>query len=503
MSKKLTERYLRKLYSRLLGFAKLSFRMGSIYCANRFLMASSYLAYTFYLKYHDDVAEDLVANIAQKIKKRCQYNITQDKYRCVFLDSSAVFNGGLTIQYMRAIHDAGWNVLYVTGHNMESDSQKDLRKIIASNKKAEIVSVPYKLKGVRWLQYLYDIIVDYQPTNIFLHVSPFAPAYVEVCNALPKKITKFWINYTDHSFFLGSECADYSIEMRNRGCSISHKWRNIDMSRQMLLPFYPNMLDEKFLGLPEACKGRKIVFSGGNYWKVMNEEETYFKICKKILDANPDTIIVYAGIGEVKPVKKMLEKYGIQSRFLLIGWRKDLSALFNKCDVYLSTYPAFGGLMSVYAALKAKPILAYAREEDVNKVESIVCQFSNYTISHNNINDLVAESVHLLTDSNYNKSVGFKIQKCTITKQWFDNTFKEIVDKKCNGELDIVIDEQVRIVQDEINDTIVYHEKSGVWKKSIASFLGLLSIFAGPSFVPGGIKTRVMNFIKIVRTYYD
>ena len=45
-----------------------------------------------------------------------------------------------------------------------------------------------------------------------------------------------------------------------------------------------------------------------------------------------------------------------------IGRRKRMAAIdavFENCDIYLGTYPICGGLMSQYAAMHAKPILAY------------------------------------------------------------------------------------------------------------------------------------------------
>lgn len=485
---KLTEHYLRQKYARMIKCASLAEAIGLIEVANRFLLAASHLSYSFCLQYKDEVADSLVTRISDRIKRRKDLLPTDSKNKCVFFDAAAVFNGGLTNQYMEAIREAGWEVLYLTSQNMESPTRQDLKELILKNKKARIVTVPQNYRGVKRLQFMYDTIVSYGSNNVFIHIPPFSPTFIEVCAALPESINRFLINYTDSSFILGIGNADYILEMSLPGSSISRIWRHVPENRQLFLPFYPYFNEHSYQGLPACCEGKKIILSGGNYWKVMDKDETYFKICKGILDENLDAVIVYPGMGNEKPLRDLLEKYEMTDRFVLLGWRKDIAELFEHCDVHLATYPLFGGLMVLYAALKKKPILNYSPEGRLYGPEQIVCQLDSWKFSKDSIDAVVRESKHLLSDEAYRKEEGEKLYNCCVTREWFNEHFVETIKTKNNCGPAIVIDESIDLSVTKTNDCITYHSESGIWKKRLFSYLGPLCLFVAPELTSDYVK---------------
>lgn len=494
---KLTEDSLRNLYAKIISHAEKSERKGNIDNANRYLTAASNLSYIFFLSYRDEKADNLLRRISQRITPIENYKKSSNTFRCVFLDSSSVFNGGLTIQYMRAIETAGWDVLYLSSQNMDSARERDLREIISSNSKVKFASIPHSLKGMNRLQYMYDTIVNFNPAHVFIHMSPFAPYFAEVCYALPKEITKYLIDYTDHSFLLGADCADYSFEFREKGVSIARSYRGYKDDQILLLPYYPNMFSSEYVGLPEECNGKKIIFSGGNYWKIMNEDETFFKMSKAILEANPEAVIVYAGVGQEAPVRKLISKYGIEDRFYLLGWRKDINELFERADLYLSTFPAFGGLMGIYAGIKSKPILALKSPNNGNNAETTICILDHYQISKESIEDVVDESVRILRNPDYAREVGERIHKCCVSREWFDEQFKMIVETPHNY-VHQVKQVDCEISKRSIENAIVYNEKSGIWKKGLSRYLGWLVIYIKPSLLFDAIYMKVKNAIKMI-----
>ena len=178
---KLTEQYLRKKYSRLIRLASFSERVGLVEVANRFLLAASQLAYSFCLQYKEEIADSNVTMISRRIiNKKTESTPDSNSSRCVFFDSAAIYNGGLTNQYMEAIRTAGWEVLYLTDQDMASPRRRELKELLQNNDRAQIVSVPRKYKGLRRIQFLYDTIISFGAQNIFIHISPFAPSFVDL-----------------------------------------------------------------------------------------------------------------------------------------------------------------------------------------------------------------------------------------------------------------------------------------------------------------------------------
>ena len=472
--KELNEGYLRSLYDYLVYEAENATNLNNVYKANCFLEAAGYLAYTFYLKYKDEKVESLLKTISTHINKKEDYIVSNDNAKCVFIDSLSIFNAGLTIQYIRALNAADMEYLYISSNDINSSIRSRLAEELKNNNKTKIISVPSYIKGQKRLQFIYDTIINYNPSKVFLHIDPIATYFSEVCYALPKNIIKYLINYTDHSFLMGTDNADYSFEFRNYGCSISSLWRGINQDRLLLLPYYSILDTEEYLGLPEVCNGKKIILSGGNYWKIIDKEGTFFRISKSILDKNPDAIIVFAGRGNDDSVKLMLEKFKIQDRFILVGWRKDISELFNRSSLYLSTYPALGGLMSTYAAIKSVPIVAYSQDANHN-VESCVCQLNKISISKSNIEEVCYEATKILNDPKYREEKARELHECVVTSTYFNKIFIESIYYKKNMGPIVDINNDVCISQKSIDSAISYLKESYKWSFVLVQKLGFYS----------------------------
>ena len=463
---KLTERTIREIYAELLHSAQKAEVKGNVNLANKFLYCLSYVAYTFFLTYKDKKADEICHKISERINKRPNYELPSNERRLVFLDNLCCFRAGLTYQYLQAIKKAGWKYLYIADFQLKGDDRVALKKFILQNPNSEIIEICPELKGMDRLQYLYDTILDYKPTDVIIHVSPYSPYFVEVCRILPTEICRYQINYTDHSFILGYESFDFELNFRNYGCSVSRLCRDVKAEQQFLHPFYPNIERSGFNGFPPETYGKKIIFSGGSQWKIIDSDDTYFKMCKSILDANPDAVIVYAGKVDKSFIESKIQKYNLDGRFLLLGWRSDVIEMFEHCDIYLSTYPAIGGLMGVYAALCAKPILAL-KSSSVGNTESTVCQINSYPITKRTINEVVEEATHLLTDEEYKFRVGNILQNCVVTPDWFCDTFIDIVENKKNTNIPINIDNNVSISQSSIDGAIKNQQATGDWCSAV------------------------------------
>lgn len=461
------------LYDKLKGNAKRAIEKRDYKFSLDCLGGLSYIAYTFGFRYTDDEAEEMLNRISQQIKKRETLEDATGTHRCVMIDSLSEYHGGLTVQYLRAIKAAGWDVLYLSDTDLNQRHRADLRKELASNPKLKAVSVPRFKRGLKRCQYMYDTIMDYNPENVFIHIAPHAAYPAMVCYALPPQTKKYLINYTDHSFLLGTGCVDRSFEFTNYGVSISWRYRHIEESNMFMLPYYSFSDDVPFKGFPEIVEGKTVIFSGGNYWKITDTEGTFFLMVKRILDACPNAVVLFAGRGNDIPVKSFIKQYGIGERFVLLGWRNDIAALFDHCDIYLSTYPSPGGLMSQFAARASKPIVAYDPKGSCI-TETLTCQVKQASISINDMDVLIREISRLVEDVDYRKARGNEINSCVLSVEEFNEKFKMAVEEDRPTGLPYKINRNIGLKSEtKILNTIKVHEEGHGVENQLVAFMGL------------------------------
>lgn len=452
----LTEGIVKNVYNELVIKAKLQIHKNKTEKALLYVHLAAYTSHTFFLhNYYDQQLEDIVVQLSTRIHKVPEYVVTNNNaVRCVMLDSLSTLKGGLTTQYLRAIVSAGWHLLYVTEQPLKSSRHFSLYKELQSYSNITILEVPTNLKGNEKLQYVYDQIVKYNPSKLYLHLSPYDPFFSAVSYALPCEIIKYYIDYTDHSLALGIGSADYIFEFRNKGCSASVKYRGIDKERVLLHPFYPIIDKEPFGGFPEICKGKIIILSGGSYWKIIDKDDTYLNLASQILKKHKNAVILFPGGGEKHYINKRLAEYKIEDRFILMPWRKDICQLFEKCDIYFNTYPNSGGLMAQYAAHYSKPILSYQPiENGPNPVETLVCQIKYIQISQYGISDFMSEADKLIEDYEYRMLKGSQINSCVFGQRNFEKSFVEMSTKFKNL-IPYVVKDDVVIREQQRNETI-------------------------------------------------
>lgn len=457
----------------------------------------SYIAYTFGFRYTDDEVEEMLNKISQQIKRKETPRGAAGPHRCVMIDSLSEYHGGLTVQYLRAIKAAGWDVLYLSDTDLNQRHRAELRKELSTNPRMKVVAVPRLTRGLKRCQFMYDAIIDFNPDSVIVHISPDAAYPAMVCYALPPQIKKFLINYTDHSFLLGTGCVDRSFEFTNYGASISWRYRHIEESNMFMLPYYSFSDDVPFKGLPPIADGKTVIFSGGNYWKITDDQGTFFMLVKRILDVCPNAVVLFAGAGNDIPVKKFIKQYGIDERFVLLGWRNDIAALFDHCDICLSTYPYPGGLMSQFAARAGKPVLAYDPEMK-HRTETLTCQVKQIDISKHNIDDLLSDANRLVADVGYRQARGAEIRSCVLSIDDFNKKFKMAVEKDVPTGIPYVIDRTIGPKTEQfIDDNIKLRAHNGAVENQMVYCLG----FKASKILPWPVILQCK--IKQIRQYWN
>lgn len=499
----LTQDIVNGLFSKFKAKAHRDFERGRYDNCLQFIKAACHTAYTFYLGFTDKEIESLIQRISERIAKKTYVG---GPTRCVFYDTFSQDSQGLTMQYVDAIIAAGWEILYITEFNLDDPRSVRLKQTLAGYAKAKVQTVPSNKTGLKKVQYIYDAIMEYAPDKLFMHVHPNSVEPVAAFYALPKGITRYQINLTDHTYWVGAGCIDYSFEFRNYGASLSVAHRGLKEEQILMLPYYPMMKETAFEGFPKEAEGKVKIFAGASHYKIIDKEETFFKLNKAILDANPKAITLFAGGGDMQMLDGYIERNGLTGRFIPIGQRNDIFECYKHSDIYLSSFPQFGALMAQLAAHAGLPILAYAYSKS-GIVEEVVCQKHKEDISFTEIDALVAEATKLVNDIDYRKSRGQAMKDCVIGIEEFNNGFKESILEE-RSSYPVNIDENVKLHYLNIEDKLKLENRTKGFSGSIFAALGLLGAFVCPGIWKDGLIARfkssrfgVMLIYKIKKDY--
>lgn len=488
---KLTKDKVLELFNSFKQLALRSYKNKRYDLCLKYLSAACYTAYTFYLGYTDQEIEDLLKKLAGHIigdnGNSTEYCVYENKV--VFFDTFAQDTQGLTMQYLKAIIAGGYEVMFLTGLNLYASHSQMLRDTLDSYPKATIVNIPSNLHGMARAQYIYEKIYEYHPGRLIMHIFPSAVVPVVAFNALPKEIVRYQINLTDHTFWVGTSCTDYSFEFREYGANLSIKYREIPRSRILFLPYYPVMKQGNFAGFPQEADDKIKIFSGASYYKIIDENDTFFKLNKAILDANPEAVTLFAGGGDKSVLDALIDKYGLRGRFIPIGQRNDIFECYKHSDIYLSTYPLFGGLMGQYAAHASLPILALEKKGG-GVVEEVICQKHQEKITLPDIDEVVAEATRLIKSAEYRNQRGAEMKCCVIDKEEFDHSFRKSLEAN-QSQYSYAYEPNVKLHYLDINDKLKLINKNKSYQIYLFHKLGSTLLWSYPKIWKDGLSGRI------------
>lgn len=484
----LTQDYINHLFVKFKQKAQKSLEHSQYDSCLKYLAAACRTAYTFYIGFTDVEIESMLKDLGTKIQKK---EYLGGKARCVFYDTFSQDAQGLTMQYVDAIIAAGWEMLYITEFGLDDPRSTRLKKTLLNYSQAKVLAVPKNKTGMAKAQFVYDAIMDYAPNKLFMHIHPSAAEAVTAFYALPKEIVKYQIDLTDHAYWVGAGCVDYCFEFREYGASLSVGRRGISEEHALLMPYYPMMKEAIFEGFPKESEGRVRIFSGASLYKIIDENDTFFKLNKAILDANPNAITLFAGGGDMAMLNGLIEKYGLKGRFIPIGQRNDIFECYKHSDIYLSSFPQFGALMAQFAAHAGLPILAYAYSIS-GVVEEVVCQKHKEKITFTDMDALVAEATRLVNDTEYRKLRGQAIKDCVISVEEFNCSFKESVITG-RTQYPLTIDENIKLHYLNIDDKLKLENKTKDYQKSIFTTLGKDGLLGCPRIWMDGFVARIKS----------
>ena len=403
------------IYEKLVRKSQMSFRKKRYNRCVKCIAAAAHLQYYYNHIYTDKRLNNLLRDLSSVLFDRVEE--TYNSNTVIFYDSFCWDNRGLTQHYLDALVSTNhYRIILISEHPLD-EKGNDIKKYIEDND-IEL----YTLPNEGWREqayYVYNIIKRVKPCAALFHLTPATVIPFLAFNAFPS-IRKYQINLTDHAFWLGDEeFFDYSYEFRDYGVTVSLEKRGFRKEQLILNPYYPWQSDTPFQGFPISTEGKVVLFSGGSMYKTEGEDGMYFFLLKQVLDKHPTTVFFYAGTGNSAHFESFIKDNHYQDRVFLIGNRKDINAVFQHCDIYISTYPLIGGLMTQYAAMNAKSILVYNKPE----IEALVSIKGKVSFNCSTISEYLNEADKLICDIEYRVMRGAQLQSALITQDDFRRQF--------------------------------------------------------------------------------
>ena len=414
-----TRRDLETVYNRIVQCAVKDTKRGKDHTALKKIQTAANFQYNINSIYSDQRIETLMSAISYKLFP-VDVDFTPSKGKILFYDYYGISNRGLTQQYLDALYqDKDLEIVYVVENSFTERTENILRMVRSHGSKSYELTQETMIEKIKTL---YNIVKKEQPTAIFYHISPWSPVPLVATKPFDS-VKKYLVNITDHAFGLGDgNFFDYSFEFREYGCKVSMEKRIYKTNQLKLLPYYPWQEQTEFQGFPIDTTNKVVLFSGSYMYKIENPENTFFNIVSRILKANPNTIMLFAGGGDPTRLQGLIEDNNLSDRFVLLGNRTDISEVFKHIDIYIGTYPHGGGLMSQYAAINGKPILAYK----THVIEKIVCNRKWMDFVFDTEDDLIEEATHLVSDKKYREMRGLMFQSLTATQDDFRQSFNRL-----------------------------------------------------------------------------
>lgn len=483
------------LYKRALTF----YKKAEYYKSIENIKKCAHLAYKFNWIYSDPKLESLIHDIVKL--NLTNINIQEPRSKnVVWIDHWGYEKRGLTTQYLNALLKKGFKILFIlTDKSNQDQANLNISKILKTDGcKVIVLESGLNNNLFKCIENISCEIYRFKPSKLFLHIAPWSIEALILADNI-NGIVKYNVNLTDHAFWLGVSFVNYNIEFRDYGYTISIEKRGFNKNQLIKLPYYPIFNNENpFEGFPfEIKKDDIIIFTGGSPYKYKGKDGIFFKLMDILLSIDCKVKILIAGFDKDSYIENGISNLKEKDRIFIIGSRKDIDKVFENIDIYLGSYPFGGGLMSCYAAILQKPILAYADKNDLgNQIESLVNIFGNSFKTTTSFEEFKEYATKLIKDDIFRRNEGLNLHATSMTEKKF-NDILEIILNNNNSPLSLL---KIRIdYKDFINLNL---RRESLEPLRIIYFLYYLFRYKVFLFFPQIITFLPSIILKIIKNYY-
>ena len=385
--------------------------------------------------YADDELEQLLMLLAWQwipVSAKVDSRERIDDSRVVVLDDWCT-SYVLVLQYIDALVDAGKEILYLTSKDIEASRHKIIIERISKYPKLTYHVLPQNAQPIdQWCKDVYDKILAFAPSKVIAHIGPCSQ-FLPVIARLPEEVKTYRSNLDDQCFWLGKSVIDYSLEFRPFGVAVSRERRGIKPEQQLYVPFYPVKDGNPFGGFPELPKDSVVLFSGGDFYKTLDPNYTFWNLVKRVLRENPKAVLLFATKNGLRTQQEFLERFvkdnHLEKQFYFIGFRPDINEVFAHADIFLGTCPVCGSLTSQLAALNHTAILQYylPNTDDDETEQALNYNNPELQLSFRDEEAFLAEAKRLIEDKDYRKQKADLAYASTIKLEQFNKVFMDAI----------------------------------------------------------------------------
>ena len=239
--------------------------------ALQLIRCTATILYKSGIKYTDKDLENYIICIEQKLSVSVSIAKGYNANKVIFYDGYGLDLRGVAYIYVHALLESGYNIEYIIEEERYKYSPKMI-KLISKYPESKVICLKAKSQCAE----IYELASYFSHSDadkVCLYTYPWDVIGILIGNAINKKRTRFFIDITDHTFWLGRFAFDYCIEFRSFGYKIAKERRGIDENKIKILPFYP-IIDYSipFKGLPFDWH-KKFIFSGGGLYKTLSPDK--------------------------------------------------------------------------------------------------------------------------------------------------------------------------------------------------------------------------------------
>lgn len=427
----LSKEYLLKDYNSFKSQAMKAFEKSEFEKSLTLSRFCGYLAWSYPIlcNYVDEELEELLDKIANKVIKHptLKNSGRQNEERVVLYAGQLVDSGALTEQYLQFFIEQNYKILLIVPDVSNTKLAEQTLQLVKRTNGIEIF-IPKSKKGVVKIQQIYDKVMAFLPSHVFLHFLP--NDVIGYCVFTEFKLVKrFYIVHNDHTFWLGKGCSDYFLEFRKFGYLLAIQRRKISNDRLFLLPFYPINNQVEFKGFPFEKEDKIVGISGANLYKYFGDPElSYFHTIKKLLQNNRNFIFCLCGWrGDVNKIKKIFDEESIHGRFHFLGRRKDFYTLVGNSDILFESYPLKGGLTMMFAIEQNIPVIGIGNNRNASGCIEDWFDLTNYK-EPLCFDEFFDEADSLIKNSIFRKKNVLKFAGNKFNKQDFERELTAILE---------------------------------------------------------------------------